>query len=154
MESVRYAPLRWVMDVMDGKELLPLVGVALGWGLQQITSWRQRMRDRQHRVDDLRLSTYAEWMAGMEARFNEYARRQGSPTERHDVSLCEKRLLLLERDPAIRKLVAAVHAAFPNHGSEEQTELEMMAHGDPEWDWPPFRDAMNALLEHARRSLA
>ena len=54
-------------------------------------------------------------------------------------------------DPQAR---AAVHAAFPNHGSQEQNELEMMADGDPEWDWPPFREAMDKLTEHVRGNLA
>jgi hypothetical protein len=137
---------------MDGKDWLPLAGVALGWGLTQITAWVQRRRDRRVRFNDLRLATYAEWAAGMEAQFVVYASQQGS-AQGHDVALCEKRLLLLEKDPAIRALIQAVHDAFPNLGSPDQQELEMIAQGDPEWEWPPFRKAMDALLERVRREL-
>ena len=137
---------------MDGKDLLPLVGVALGWGLVQYSSRAQRRLERRQRIDDLRLATYAEWAAGIEAQFVAYATQQAS-TRTHDVALCEKRLLLLEKDPAIRALVQAVHDAFPALGTADQKELEMIAHTEPEWEWPPFRDALNRLLERARKDL-
>jgi hypothetical protein len=57
------------------------------------------------------VATYAEWAAGIEAQFIAYA-TQKNQTQTHDVALCEKRLLLLEKDPAIRALVQAVHDAF------------------------------------------
>ena len=132
---------------MDG--ILPLIGVALGWGLTQYSSRQQRRLERRQRVDDLRLATYAEWMAGIEEHFSAYATQKDS-TQGHDVALCEKRLLLLEKDPAIRALVQAVRDAFPAIGSAEHRELEMIAHGDPDWEWPPFRDALNRLLERVR----
>ena len=137
---------------MDGKDLLPLVGVAMGWGLMHYSSSTQRRRERRQRIDDLKLATYAEWAAGIEAQFVAYATQQ-SQTQTHDVALCEKRLLLLEKDPAIRALIQAVHDAFPPLGSAEQQELEMIAHADPEWEWSPFRDALNRLLERARQEL-
>jgi hypothetical protein len=138
---------------MDGKDYLPLAGVALGWGLTQLSTYLLRGRERRQRFADLRLATYAEWAAGIEGQFNAYATQQGS-VQKHDVALCEKRLLLLEADPAIRALIQAVHDAFPALGSAEHGELEMIAHSDPEWEWPPFRDALNRLLERVRRDLA
>jgi hypothetical protein len=74
------------------------------------------------RVDHLRLATYAEWAAGIEEQFVAYATQQNS-TQAHDVALCEKRLLLLEKDPAIRALVQAVRDAFPALGSARHTWL-------------------------------
>jgi hypothetical protein len=132
---------------MDG--ILSLAGVALGWGLTYFSSRSQRRQERRQRLDDLRLATYAEWMAGIEEHFVAYA-TQRNMTHTHDVALCEKRLLLLEKDPAILALIKAVRAAFPDLGSEAQQELEMLAN-DPEWEWPPFRDAMNQLLERVRQ---
>ena len=89
----------------------------------------------------------------MEARLVDYALQRTS-TERHDVALCEKRLLLLEKDPEIRALIQAVNDSLPDDGTEEQRELEAEAHSGPEWDWPPFRKALDALMERVRRDLA
>jgi hypothetical protein len=139
---------------MDVKDLLPLVGVAVGWGLTQISSHTQRKREQRQRLNDLRRATYAEWAAGIEAQFSAYAaNQQHPPVHEHDVALCEKRLLLLETDATIRSLIQAVHDAFPALGSAEYQELEILAHTDPEWDWPPFRVALNQLLDRVRDEL-
>ncbi len=38
---------------MDGKDLLPLVGVALGWALTQVAAWLQRRRERRRRLEGI-----------------------------------------------------------------------------------------------------
>src|ERR1019366_3304026 len=141
---------------MDLKDLLPLAGAAIGVGGTALGSWlgqrsssEQHGRVRRQQIDDQRLATYAEWAAGVEAQFNAYASQRGA-AQVPDVAICEKRLLLLETNAEIRALIQAVRNTFPAVGSAEQRDLEMMVDGDPDWEYPPFRDAMNRLLDRVR----
>ena len=121
-----------------------LAGVGLGWFLNRRTA-------RNTSLMELKIENYGEWMAGMEQSLVDYATRQDRNPYR--TPLCEKRLLIIERDSYARQLIQEVHDSLPAFQSKDYNDLNAIAHSDPEWDWPPFREKMDKLLEHLRRSL-
>ncbi len=140
---------------METTAILPLVGVILGFTLNEAAArWRWR-REAKWKLDELRIATYAEWAAGVEANLVTYARQEGNqPSGSYDVPKCEKRLLLVERDPEMRERIQSVHDSIPLIGTADYAELEALAHASQDWEWPPFRERMDTLLDAVRQSLA
>ena len=121
-----------------------LAGVGLGWFLNRRTA-------RSARLMELKIENYGEWMAGMEQSLVDYAtQRDRSP---YRTPLCEKRLLIIERDSLARQLIQEIHDSLPGLQSKDYNDLNASANSDPEWDWPPFREKMDKLLDHLRRTL-
>jgi len=89
----------------------------------------------------------------MESNLVSYAMQSGRGGS-YKVPLCEKRLLLIEQDEVSRQLIQAVHNSIPAAMTSDHHELEMTAHGSPDWDWPPFREAMENLMSHVREKVA
>jgi len=112
-------------------------------------SWK---REWERKLKEIKIETYAEWTAGVEANFKSYA-HQAIGQSSYDTPICEKRLQIIERDPVALKLILDINRSIPNPLSEDFEELRMLVHTDPEWEWPPFRDKMNELLDHLRRQL-
>lgn len=128
----------------------PLVGTMIGGAISALTAWLLFKGQRKQKLMELRIETYAEWMAGTEDNFVAYALQRSDSRHSYRVPLCEKRLLLIERDAKARQLIQAVHDSIPEWGTEDHRELDLIAGGSPDWDWPPFRKAMNELTEHLR----
>jgi len=122
-----------------------LAGVGLGWFL----NWRTA---RSTRLMELKIENFGEWMAGMEQSLVDGAAQQDKNPYR--TPLCEKRLLIIERDSYARRLIKEVHDSLPAFQSKAYNDLNAIAHSDSEWDWPPFREKMDKLQEHLRRSIS
>ncbi len=129
-----------------------LLGAIVGGVLVLVGNAFQLRRQRLHRLLDLRLDAYSEWLAGMEARLASYATQSLRESDEHRVELCEKRLILLEQDERVRCLIRDVWAAFPRIGTDEYEDLRR-EFTQPESDWQPFRASMDALQTHVRESL-
>jgi len=140
------------MDLKNA--LLPLIGVALGWALTELSSWFRWKREWRRKLNELRIESYAEWTAGMEANLVRYASQASAGRAEYNTPLCEKRLQIIEHDPIALNLIRDIHQSIPTFESEDYKELERLAHSDPEWEWPPFREKMNQLLDHVRRRLS
>lgn len=135
--------------------VLPLIGVGAGWLLNELSSLVRARREWRRRSRELLLENYAEWMAGMEEVVAQYARQTSGETKReYRTPLCEKRLLLLERSERNRRLVRQVWDSIPSLGTADYQEFTMSAQADPDWDWPPFRRAMDELADVVRREVA
>lgn len=138
---------------MDIKDLLApaasLVCVAFGWALNELSARNRWKRERSTRLMELRVENYAEWTAGMEESLADYASQKDESQYR--TPLCEKRLMIIETDPGALRLIRAVHNSIPAFQSKDYNDLNALAHSDPEWEWPPFREKMTQLLEHIRR---
>jgi hypothetical protein len=98
----------------------------------------------------MRLENYAEWWAGMEQRLDQYAMQATGGQSSWDVELCKKRLMLLENNENTRKLIKAVHDSIPVYGTPDFEFLELSAHGESTLSWPPFDEAIDALVRHVR----
>ena len=131
--------------------IVPLLGVALGWVLNELSARSRWKRDWATRLSELRIESYAEWTAGMEEALANYARQKSGSQYR--TPLCEKRLLIIETDKTALRLIHEIHDSIPELQSSAYDELSALAHSDSDWDWPPFRQKMNQLLEHIRGRL-
>ena len=100
---------------------------------------------------ELKIENYAEWTAGMEQLLTNCATQQGQNP--YKTLLCEKRLLIIERDSYARQLIQEVRDSIPEVQSEDHNDLTAEASSNPEWDWRPFREKMDKLLEYVRRKL-
>ena len=56
--------------------VVPLLGVALGWVLNELSARSRWKRDWATRLSELRIESYAEWTAGMEEALANYARQK------------------------------------------------------------------------------
>jgi len=108
----------------------------------------QWKRGRNDRVNELKLATYAEWMAGMHARM--YG-GDGGPSF-HEVRLCEHRLLLLEDHAENLKLIKAINDSWPSPGSEDEFFFEA-SQNSYEHKWAAFDDPMAELMKLVRQQL-
>ena len=133
--------------------LSTVVGLVIGLAFGELSSWLRHRREWGRRLRELRIEYYAEWAAGMESTLVSYAMQRGGGSS-YKVPLCEKRLLLIEQDEVSRQLIQAVHNSIPDAITSDHQELEMTAHGSPDWDWPPFREAMENLMSHVRKMVA
>lgn len=134
--------------------LLPLIGVAAGWGLNELSTGLRWRREWRRKLNELRIESYAEWAVGMEANLNRYASQASGGQAEFKTGLCEKRLQIIEHDPTAQSLIHEIHKSFPAFGSDDYEELVRLVNSDPDWEWPPFRKKMNELLDHVRRRLS
>jgi hypothetical protein len=133
--------------------MLAIGGIVIGWVLSELSSRWGSKRAWSQRLKELKIENYTEWASGMEANLVAYATQTEGSRSEYKTPLCEKRLLLLESNPKLRTLIEEVHKSIPDYGTEDFRELEMKAHGSPDWDWPPFRKKMDDLLDRVRKSL-
>lgn len=134
--------------------VLPLSGVVVGWLLTELSAHHTAKRQWNQRLRELRIEAYAEWAAGMESHLVNYAQQRVEGGSDYRVPLLEKRLLLIDYDSETQELIKQVRNSLPDSGSNDYEELRMISHSDGEWDWPPFRTAMNALFAHVQKRLA
>ena len=132
----------------------PLIGVIVGWALTEASTWFRSRREWRQRLNEIKIDTYVEWTAGMEANLFSYARQDGGGSTGYKMPLCEKRLQIVEHDPVLRELIEGISESIPDYGTPEFEDLQISAHSDPEFDWPPFREKMNELIGHVRRDLS
>ena len=134
--------------------VLLIGGVMVGWALNEFSFRMKSKREWAQWLNKLRVENYAEWTAGVEANLIRYAKQTKDSHTEYRVPLCGKRLLLIEQDPQARRLIQEVHESIPALQTDDYKELEMVAYGSPEWDWPPFRNKMNELLDYVRQRMS
>src|SRR2546423_1739375 len=91
--------------------LLPLFGVAVGWVLNELSAWFRWKREWRRKLNELKIESYAEWMAGMEDNLARYANQ--TTGGQYKTPLCEKRLQIIERDPVALALIQEIHKSIP-----------------------------------------
>lgn len=126
--------------------LTTLLAVAVGWLLSELSARLKWRREARARLSNLLIENYAEWCAGIEERLQAYAVQDSGSLSDLQLPVIEKRLMLLEPDSEARRLVREVNKSIPMLGSEDFTDLQRSARS-PDWEWPPFREKMNRLLE-------
>jgi len=123
------------------------IGVVIG-GLLTVGSnvALERWRARRGQTEALR-EAYVEWMACAESIL------QGGQSLRDTYErrlMANTRLRICERN---REMAEKVWDSIPEFGSPDKDEWSMLQTSTPDADWPPFREAMNALQERLRKDL-
>jgi len=131
-----------------------LPGVFVGWMLTEMSYWLRSKREWSNRLNELKIENYAEWAAGMDANLVTYATQTSGSRIPYKTPLCEKRLLLIERDPEARRLIREVQDSIPDYGTDDYQDLREEAYTNPEWDWDPYRQRMDELLGYVRKKLS
>lgn len=93
-----------------------LGGVALGWILNGRSSKRQRALDVRLRLHETKVEAYAIWMQAVTTNFYAYVmgdKEDNDATHRHAAMLAYRKLLLLEEDDELRRILEEVYDLYP-----------------------------------------
>jgi hypothetical protein len=130
--------------------LVPILGVVVGGVLTTgSTLLFERWRARRGQSEALR-EAYVEFIACAESILHSGKLVTNSHERR---LMADTRLKILEKSAERRALVKKVWDAIPTHGTPDDYEWDQCMAGDPEADWPPFREAMKTLQERIRKDL-
>jgi hypothetical protein len=122
--------------------------VVAGFLANELGEWWRRRKAREKRLRDL----YASWLWGMRDlvwTLGERVTPEGRVRARAQ-RLCEKRILMLERDDALRRSLERVRDSLPDYCSPEWESFP--ARGvDRDSEWRPFRESVDRLADALRR---
>jgi hypothetical protein len=132
---------------------LAVVGIIIGWALNEFASFFRWKREEKQRLNVLKIETYAEWISGTVENFNRYASQQHTGRSEYRTPLCENRIKLIEKDKKALELIEQIHKSIPDLYSPDYQDLEDLVQSNPDWEWKPFKEKMNELVSHLRKKL-
>lgn len=148
------------MDFQQG--VVTLGAVALGWLTNDRSANSKIKKEHALRVFEIKVNVYAKWATSLDWQFARHVAGGSSAglsasdhrpqIDYFENSVDEKRFLLWETDPATRELIAAIRSTWPAHGSQELYELYIEQSADPDFDFRPFREALDAITDRVRQS--
>jgi hypothetical protein len=131
---------------MDWAPVTGLVGVLAGSALTHWATLRQQRAARDERFDEQRLELYSQWITGMHRIV--YGGKLEQP-----IDALRYKLLLLEKDAALRALVVEVFDSCPSEMTPEGREHYDTLLQDPDPMWKPFDEAVEKLMKAVRASV-
>ena len=132
---------------------LPLAGVALGSWLTTRSNRSQREFDVRIRLHDTKVEAYAVWMQTVTDNFYSVLSlepaRANDEERRHAAGLAHRRILLLEQDAELRRLLDEVYGLYPEDGPTHAKIQEAIKESG---EYEPFDSKMKIIAQMVRES--